>query len=56
MRPSTPANVDSKDCWEPLVERMASMLAAVGGAAKAVAAVKARMRVKRGVFMGVDDV
>lgn len=32
---------------------MASMLAAVGGAAKAVAAVNERMIVKKGVFMGV---
>jgi hypothetical protein len=38
IRPSTPANVDSKDCWLPLVLKMASMLAAVGGAAKAVEA------------------
>lgn len=43
---STPARVDSKDCWLPLVDRIASMLDAVGGAAKAVAAVKERMRVR----------
>ena len=53
MRPSTPARVDSRDCWEPLVANMASMLAGVGGAAKAVAADKERMRVKRGLF--IDD-
>lgn len=52
MRPSTPAKVASKDCWLPLVERMASMLAAVGGEAKVVAAAKERIRAMRGVFMG----
>ena len=53
MRPSTPARVLSRDCWEPLVLRMTSMLAALGGAAKAVAAVKERImgRSFREVFM-----
>ena len=35
MRPSTPERVLSRDCWEPLVLNIASMLDAVGGAAKA---------------------
>ena len=42
MRVSTPDNVDSKDCWAPLVARMASMLTDVGGAAKVVAADRVR--------------
>lgn len=47
MRPSTPARVDSRDCWAPLVDRMASMLAGVGGAAKAETADRVR-EIRRG--------
>lgn len=32
----------SKDCWLPLVERIASMLAAVGGAANRLVVAKVR--------------
>jgi hypothetical protein len=53
MRPSTPANVLSKDCWAPLVLRMDSMLAALGGAANTelVARVKEIRRGLREVFI-----
>lgn len=52
--PSTPARVDSRDCWEPLVANIASMLAGVGGAAKVVVADRVReirRRFRGRVFM-----
>ena len=50
--PSTPARVDSRDCWAPLVANMASMLAGVGGAARVVVVKNERMSSKKS-FMDI---